>query len=72
MRSTDKITQINIGGKFPNNPLTVIVFAKNYKNFSSPIEEMYRDKNICVKGKIEEYKGKPQIIVEKPADIIIK
>jgi DNA/RNA endonuclease YhcR with UshA esterase domain len=32
---------------------------------------MLREKNICVKGIIEEYKGKAQIIVDDPDDIII-
>jgi len=69
VRSTAAITQINIGGKFPNTPLTVVIFGKSYANFPGNPEELYKDKNICVKGKIEEYKGKAQIIVENPGDI---
>ncbi len=69
IRASASITQINIGGKFPNTPLTVVIFGKSYENFKMAPEEMYKDKNICVKGIIEEYKGKAQIVVEKPEDI---
>ncbi len=44
---------------------------KSYPNFKGVIEDTFKDKNICVKGKVEEYRGKAQIIVEKPEDIII-
>ena len=63
-------TQINLGGKFPNNPLTIIIFAKNYSKFSKSPVELFTDKNVCVKGKIEEYKGKFQIVLESEEDII--
>lgn len=65
------ITQISLHEKFPNSPLTVIIFAKNYSKFKLPLDEMFTEKNICVKGVIEEYKGKPQIIIEDPEDIIV-
>jgi hypothetical protein len=71
IRATAAITQISLGEAYPNNPLTIIVFAKNYANFTIPVEEMLKDKNICVKGKVELYKGKAQIIVEKPGDVVV-
>ncbi|HQW83246.1 MAG TPA: S1/P1 nuclease [Ferruginibacter sp.] len=72
IRSTDAITQISIGKKFPNNPLTIIIFGKNYSRFNKPLTEMFTDKNICIKGTITEYKGKPQIIIDDPDDIKIQ
>lgn len=71
IRATPAITQISAGDKYPNNPLTIIIFSKNYYKFKPAPEELYKDRNICVKGTIELYKGKPQIIVEDPDDIII-
>ena len=71
IRSTDKITQINLDAPFPNSPLTVIIFASSYSKFSQPLTEYYNDKNICVTGKIELYKGKAQIIVDNPERIKI-
>jgi S1/P1 Nuclease len=71
IRATAAITQVSVGEAYPNNPLTIIVFAKNYANFTVPVEDMLKDKNICIKGKIELYKGKAQIIIEKPGDVVV-
>lgn len=71
IRSTAAITQISIGDSYPNNPLTIIIFGKNYSKFSQPLIDLFTDKNICIKGTITEYKGNPQIIVEDPDDIKI-
>ena len=69
IKSLDNVTFINAGDNYPNSTLTIVIFAKDRKNFSSSIEELYADKNICVKGEIIEYKGKSEIIVTKPSDI---
>lgn len=71
IRSTTAITQISVGDSYPNNPLTIIVFGKNYSKFEQTLDDMYSDKNICIEGIITEYKGKLQIIVEDPDDIKI-
>jgi hypothetical protein len=71
IKFSSAVTQINLAASYPNSPLTIVIFAKNYKNFVIAAEDLYKNKNICVKGKIEEYKGKAQIIIEKPEDIII-
>ena len=72
VRSTDKITQINLGGKFQNNPLTIIVFAKDYAKFKESYFENLNNKNVCVKGKIELYKNNPQIIISNPIQLVIQ
>jgi S1/P1 Nuclease len=71
VRTSQAITQINIGSKYPNSPLTIVIFAKNYANFKVPPDELYKDKNICVRGIIKVRQGKAQIVIEKPADIIV-
>lgn len=72
IRTTDKITQIFMGDKSPDVLFTIVIFASSYPKFQTHPVENYKDKNICVKGKVQEYRGKPQIIVESPEDIIIK
>lgn len=71
IRATPTITQISVGDKYPNSPLTVVLFSKNYSKFAVPLEELLKDKNICIKGTIQEYKGKAQIIIENPEDISV-
>lgn len=72
VHSTPTITQINLGDRYPNSPLTVVVFPANYSKFKYPFDEMFKDKNICVIGTIELYKDKPQIIINNPEDLIIQ
>lgn len=71
IKSSATITQISLGEKFPNSPLTIVIFSKSYIKFALPLEEMLKDKNICIKGTIETYNGRAQIIVENPEDISI-
>lgn len=71
VKATDKVTFINVGDKFPKSPLTVVIFAKDRNKFPLPIEEMYNDKNICVKGEVVDYQGKAEIIVTSPDDITV-
>ena len=71
IRTSSTITQISLGEKFPNCPLTIVVFAKNYSKFSMPLEDLLKDKNVCIKGTVAEYKGKAQIIIEDPEDLVV-
>ncbi|MGG9970209.1 S1/P1 nuclease [Ferruginibacter sp. SUN002] len=72
VKSLENVTFINMGAKAPNSPLTIVVFAKDVKNFKPSIEELYNNKNICVIGTVVEYKGKVEIIVSSPSDIIVQ
>jgi len=72
VKSLENVTFINLGGKAPNSPMTIVIFAKDVKNFKPSIEELYNNKNICVKGTVEDYKGKAEIVVSSPDDIIIE
>ncbi len=72
IKTTDKVTFINVGDKYPKSPLTVVIFAKDRKNFSGALEELFSDKNICIKGEVVEYQAKAEIIITRPEDIIIQ
>ena len=65
------VTLINLGAAYPSSPLTLVIFGKDRNNFPKVPEKMYSDKQICVTGKIEEYKGKDEIIISKPDEIVI-
>jgi micrococcal nuclease len=69
VKSLEKITFINLGAAYPSSPLTVVIFAKDIINFKEAPPAMYKSKKICVTGKLQDYKGKPQIVVSKP-DVI--
>ena len=53
---------------YPNQPFTVIIWGQNRAKFKTP-ETTYRDKSICVTGRIGIYRGEPEIIASGPAQI---
>lgn len=71
-RGENKITLLNMGAAYPQSPLTIVIEADSRKNFSNKPEEFYANKEVCITGVIKEYKGKPQIIIAKEADITVK
>jgi endonuclease G len=64
-------TYINLDKKFPDQVFTVMVFGQDRVNFSYKPEDFLQGKTICVKGKVGEFKGIPQIIVNKEKQIEI-
>ncbi len=71
IKTTDKVTFINVGAAYPKSPLTIVIFAKDRKNFAGSLEELFANKNICIKGEVVMYEGKAEIIVTKMEDIIV-
>jgi hypothetical protein len=72
VKSLEKVSFIDVGARYPNSTLTIVIFAKDRDKFKPSIEQLYNGKNICITGKVELYKNKPQIIVSGPGDIIIQ
>jgi micrococcal nuclease len=70
--SNTKPTLLNLGAASPNAKLTVLINLDDRKNFSGKPEDDYNGKNVCVTGKVVDYKGKPEIVVSKPQDIQIQ
>lgn len=66
VKALEKVTFLNVGGAYPNSPLSIVIFSKDKIKFKETPNQMYADKNICVTGIIQEYKGKPEIIVSSP------
>jgi len=72
VKSTEKVTFINVGAKYPNAPLTIVIFKKDLDaNFKETPEKLYGNQHICVTGVVKEYKGKTEIIVSSPDEIIV-
>lgn len=57
-------TLLNIGAAFPNQQLTVVIYGDDRKNFTQAPETYFKDKMVVITGKVELYKGKPQIVVK--------
>jgi len=64
-----KVNYLNFDNKFPKQTFTAVIFPKDAGNFNDLNE--YKNKNVKVKGKIELYRGKPQIIINTSEQIEI-
>jgi DNA/RNA endonuclease YhcR with UshA esterase domain len=62
------VTFLNFDNPYPNHTFSVFLPAENRTKFGTP-EKDYKDNNICVTGKVEEYHGKPEIILTDPQQI---
>ena len=61
-----------MGGEYPNNLLTVVIMFNKRKNFSYQPEEYRQVKTICITGTVKNYKGKPEIVVEKGEQVKVQ
>ncbi|MFM7100636.1 MAG: hypothetical protein ACKOET_10530 [Verrucomicrobiota bacterium] len=63
----DRIWYLNIDGKFPANAFTAVVFPKNFASFTN-LDSLVGRK-IELTGKVADYQGKPQMILERPSQV---
>ena len=68
--SKDKPTFLNIGAKYPNQQLTVVIWESVKTLFTGKVEDLV-DKEICITGRIILYKERPEIVIEKPEQIVV-
>jgi hypothetical protein len=55
---------VNMGGAYPNSLFTVVL-----RGDAKGLADNLDGKSICVSGKVVDYKGKPEIVVEDPKQI---
>jgi len=65
----DTLTLLNAGGYYPDAPLTIIIRADALKEFNNPVS-YYKGMIVCVTGKVELFKNKPQIVVTTKHQIV--
>lgn len=51
------------------NSFTIVIPSKVFDKFPAGIEELYKNKKIIVYGEVIEFKNKPEIVVDDPAQI---
>lgn len=64
-------TYINLDKKFPDQVFTVVIFGKDRVNFTYEPEKYLYGKTICIKGKVGEFRGTPQMVISVPEAISI-
>ncbi len=61
-------TFLNLDEPYPRQVFTALIWGENRSKFGTP-ESEYKGKRICVTGKITEYRGVPEIVVDSPEQI---
>lgn len=68
---TGRPTFLNMGKAYPDQLFTVVIWGQSRVRFDKPPEQLYDGMSICVTGKVETYKGRPQIEVKNPDQIVL-
>ena len=69
-RSNGEPTFLNLDKAYPNHIFTVVIWGENRAIFGKP-ERIYSGKKACAKGRISQYKGRPQIVATSPEQLWI-
>lgn len=64
-KAGNKPTFLNMGASYPNELLTIVIWGNTRKLFPYKPEEKLKGKTVCITGKIETFKGKPQIVLKQ-------
>lgn len=64
-------TFLNFERPYPDQPFSVVIWESARARFDKPPERQFDGKSVCVTGRIETYRGKPQIVVEDPDQIVV-
>ncbi len=65
-----KVTFLNFNENW-RGTFSVVIFASDYDKFPQPPAELFQGQTVRVRGKVKEYQGAPEMVVESPADIEI-
>ena len=65
-------TFLNMGAEYPDNPFTAVIMFDKRSSFSYKPEDFLKGKTVCVTGVVKNYKGKPEIVVEKEGQVELK
>jgi len=68
-RSKGQPTFLNLNRPYPNQIFTILIWGSDRGNFPGAPENYYNNKRICASGKIEQYRGTPEIIVKSANQI---
>lgn len=63
-------TLLNLGAAFPHQLLTVVIWEDLRKQMPAKPEDYFLNKEICITGKIELYKDKPQMVIRQLGQLV--
>ncbi len=68
-RSRKNNVFLNFQNPYPNQCFSAVIFYSDLYKFVQNPENFYEKKIVRVKGKIQQYQGKPEIILKDPSQI---
>ncbi len=68
--ASGRATFIDIGGRYPNNTFTAVIFSRDVTKFSN-VDEL-DGKTVDVTGPVRLHNGRPEIILNDPGQIKAK
>lgn len=66
----DTLTLLNMGAAYPNQQLTLVIHGPARSAFKEAPEIFYKDREVCVSGRISMYNDKPQIVIYRPEQVM--
>ena len=61
-------TFLNFGSPYPNQTFTAVIFRSAASRFLNP--QQWEGKRVRVTGTVQTFRGKPEIILEEPSQLI--
>ena len=68
--ASGRATFIDIGGRYPNNPFTAVIFLDDANKF--PDVDTLEGKTVDITGTIKNYKNRPEIILNDANQVKVK
>lgn len=69
--SNASLTLLDVGGSHPSEILSLVIKGDDRKKFSTAPEDKFKGKQVCITGKLVDYKGKPEIMITDTTQIKI-
>jgi DNA/RNA endonuclease YhcR with UshA esterase domain len=63
-------TFLDFGAAYPDELFRVVIWGTARGRFHDSPEQVYKRKQVCATGRIELYRGKPEIVVKDPAQLV--
>lgn len=67
--SNSQTTLLNVGAPHPNELLTLVIKGDDRKKFSDDPEKLFAGKNVCITGKVIDFKGRPEIVITEASQL---
>jgi hypothetical protein len=72
VRTKGRPTFLNLDQPYPNQVFTIVIWGSDRNKFKNPPESFFKGKRICVTGIIKDFRGKPEIVVRSPDQMVVK